>query len=56
MATELEIIWNEFKKHCAETATKKDEEDGMLVYMDTCRPASLDNGLLTLDVPTVFSK
>ena len=56
MATELEIIWNEFKKHCAETASKKDEEDGMLVYMDTCRPSSLEHGLLSLDVPTVFSK
>ena len=25
MATELEIIWNEFKKHCVETATGDDE-------------------------------
>jgi len=56
MATELEIIWNEFKKHCVETATGDDEDNGLSVYLDICQPVSLETGLLKVEVPTIFSK
>lgn len=52
MATDLSVMWAEFKKVC--TSSFKDET--FELYVEMCLPASMENGLLTLDVPTLFAK
>ena len=54
MSTELDVIWNEFKNHCSDMLSS--EDGAVRTYLDTCLPLSLENGLLTLDVPTPFAR
>lgn len=54
MTAELSVIWNEFKNHCADTLGAADS--AARTYLDTCSPVSIENGLLTLEVPTPFAK
>lgn len=50
----LEIVWKEFKSHCIRTISEKD--DAIETYLETCLPVSLNDGVLVLDVPTIFGK
>lgn len=54
MAQEVDIVWNEFKAHCVEKLSSADSV--VETYLDMCLPVSLDDGALTIDVPTVFAK
>ena len=51
---DLDIIWKEFCKYCTDEIGKEDQTFGF--YLTSCLPSSLENGVLTLDVPTLFSK
>ena len=51
---DLEMVWKEFCKYCTDEIGKDDKT--IELYLNSCLPSSLENGVLTLDVPTIFSK
>lgn len=51
MDNQVTIMWNEFKAYCVSKITT---DNAVKTYLDTCLPVSLENGLLTLEVPTQF--
>ena len=46
---DLDIIWKEYYKYCMEKLGTEDKTAE--IYLQTCMPLSLDDGVLTLDVP-----
>ncbi|MCR5335685.1 MAG: chromosomal replication initiator protein DnaA [Synergistes sp.] len=51
---DLDIAWKEFYKYCTEKIGKEDKTVGF--YLESCLPVSLEDGVLTIDVPTLFSR
>ena len=50
---DLDIIWKEYYKYCMEKLGTEDKTAE--IYLQTCMPLSLDDGVLTLDVATQFA-
>lgn len=50
---DLDIIWKEYYKYCMGKLGAEDKSAE--VYLQTCMPVSLENGVLTLDVATQFA-
>lgn len=50
---DLDIIWKEYYKYCIEKLGTEDKTAE--IYLQTCMPLSLDDGVLTLDVATQFA-
>lgn len=50
---DLEIIWKEYYKYCLEKLGAEDKTAE--IYLQTCLPVSLEDGLLELDVATPFA-
>lgn len=50
----VEIVWNEFKNYCLSELSK--EDCAAKTYMDSCRPVSLDDGVLVLAAKTSFAR
>lgn len=50
---DLDIIWKEYYKYCMGKLGAEDKS--VEVYLQTCMPVSLENGVLTLDVATQFA-
>lgn len=50
---DLDIIWKEYYKYCMGKLGSEDKSAE--VYLQTCMPVSLENGVLTLDVATQFA-
>lgn len=53
MANDADLVWNEFYKYCLEKIGKEDKTVEM--YLQTCMPVSLANGVLLVDVATPFA-
>ena len=53
MANDADLVWNEFYKYCLEKIGKDDKTVEM--YLQTCMPVSLANGVLLVDVATPFA-
>lgn len=53
MSNDLDIIWKEYYKYCAEKIGAEDKTAE--IYLQTCMPVSLEGGVLTLDVATPFA-
>lgn len=53
MSDDAEIIWKEFRKYCAEKLGNGDKTIGM--YLQTCMPLAVEDGVLCLDVATPFA-
>ncbi|OUO93213.1 chromosomal replication initiator protein DnaA [Cloacibacillus sp. An23] len=53
MANDADLVWNEFYKYCIEKIGKDDKTVEM--YLQTCMPVSLANGVLLVDVATPFA-
>ena len=52
-AVDLDLIWKEYYKYCID---KLAEEDSLAeIYLQTCLPVSLEDGILTLDVANPFA-
>ncbi len=49
--SQLDIVWNEFKAYCV---SKISVDNAVKTYLDSCRPVSLENGILALEVRTQF--
>lgn len=49
---DLDIIWKEYYKYCMEKMGAEDKTAE--VYLQTCMPLSLEEGVLVLDVATQF--
>ncbi len=50
---DLDIIWKEYYKYCMEKLGAEDKTAE--IYLQTCMPLSLEDGVLTLDVATQFA-
>ncbi|MDO4988765.1 MAG: chromosomal replication initiator protein DnaA [Synergistes sp.] len=50
---DLDIVWKEYYKYCIEKLASEDKTAE--IYLQTCMPLSLENGVLTLDVATAFA-
>ena len=50
---DLDIIWKDYYKYCMEKLGTEDKTAE--IYLQTCMPLSLDDGVLTLDVATQFA-
>ena len=50
---DADLVWNEFYKYCLEKIGKDDKTVEM--YLQTCMPVSLANGVLLVDVATPFA-
>lgn len=51
---DLDIIWKEFYKYCVDKIGSEDKS--IEIYLQTCMPVSLEEGVLALDVPTPFGE
>lgn len=51
---DLDIIWKEFYKYCVDKIGSEDKS--IEIYLQTCMPISLEEGVLALDVPTPFGE
>lgn len=51
---DLDIIWKEFYKYCVDKVGSEDKS--IEIYLQTCIPVSLEEGVLALDVPTPFGE
>ena len=54
MSQDLDIIWKEYYKYCMEKLGAEDKTAE--IYLQTCMPVSLVDGVLILDVATPFAK
>ena len=50
---DLDIIWKEYYKYCMEKMGAEDKT--AKIYLQTCMPLSLEEGVLVLDVATQFA-
>ena len=50
---DLDIIWKEYYKYCMEKMGAEDKTAE--IYLQTCMPLSLEEGVLVLDVATQFA-
>ena len=53
MANDADLVWNEFYKYCLEKIGKDDKTVEM--YLQTCMPVSLANGVATSTSSTPFA-
>lgn len=51
MEDQLYIVWNEFKAYCI---SKISVDNAVRTYLDSCSPVSLEDGVLTIEVRTMF--
>ncbi len=51
MSSQLDIVWREFKTYCVH---KISVDNAVKTYLDSCEPVSLEDGVLVLEVRTMF--